>query len=174
MEPHSDFHNLFGVGYKHDKHIAKRYGKAPNADEFSFNGYRFPGVKIDQISLYDTISYSINSQNELSLGVEYDYNKAKIEHLNDAIKMGQKTITPHEIWKSHYGDSFNGSVKKDALSIAAKYKYTPNHNQSYTISLESLERIPSNEERFVSLSSPNNAQGQGWASNPNLNPDHAF
>lgn len=166
-----DFHNLFGVGYKHDKHIAKRYGKAPNAGEFSFNGYRFPGVKSDQISLYDTISYSINFQNKLSLGVEYDYNKAKIEHLNDAIKMGAKTITPHDIWKSHYGDSFNGSVKKDALSIAAKYKYTPNHNQSYTISLESLERIPSNEERFVSLSSPNNAQGQGWASNPNLNPE---
>lgn len=163
------FHNLIGIGYTHDNHIAKRYAKANNQSEFQFNGYRFPDVEVDEFNLFDTIKYSISPAHTISIGLEYDYNKAKIKALNDVVQSnGGNNITPQIIWKNHYGDIFDGDINQDALSMATRYDFTPNDTQIYSLSLESIERIPSNDERFVSL---NGANAQGWALNPNLNPE---
>ena len=179
----SDFHNTLGVSYTHDEHTGERSGKMrvnPKAP-FMLNGYRFPDVVAQEVSLFDDISYRFNEKNKLTLGLEYDYNKAEVKKINEIVgNKNGKAITPNKIWAEHYKENFDGKVDKDALSVALKYDFTPFKTQSYSLEVASIERIPSNDERFVALNPPippkemqppkpnPNALGKGWISNPNL------
>lgn len=169
----SAFHNLFGIGYAYDTHIARRFGKAPSAKDFTFNGYRIPDVKVNEFSAFNTLTYVPKTNHKIALGFTYNFNQAKVNKINEVIaRQGTQIITAQNIWKNHYGETFNGKVDHHTFSVASKYNFTPSSTQTYTLALESIERIPSNDERFVALNPPNNlAIGQGWASNPNLKPE---
>ena len=182
----SDFHNKIGVSYTHDEHIGKRSGKkAGTPAPFALNGYRFPDVVAKEISLFDDISYKFNNTNKLTLGLEYDYNKAEVKKINEVVGYhpnGGKPMTPGVAWGIHYDEKFDGKVDRDALSAALKYDFTPFNTQSYSLEIASIERIPSNDERFVALNPPmlpspnakpqpnqqNQMHGKGWITNPNL------
>lgn len=152
-------HHLVGFGYIYDTHLATRFGQAPTANYFTLNGYRIPDVNVYELSLFDTI----NPKHKVSLGFTYQFNSAKVNKINTIVaKNGAQNITALNIWKNHYGETLDGKVNKHAFSIASKYNFSPTPTQAYTLTLESIERIPSNDERFVALNPPNAATaGQG-------------
>lgn len=166
--------NEIAAIYTHDTHLAKRF-MSNAGSEFRHNGFRFANVKAQQISLFDTINFNFNEINSLNLGVHYDYNIALIKDKDTIVAtQGATQITPNNMWFAHYGRRVSGSIKKDALSFALKYELKPASNQIYALNLQSLERIPSNNERFVSINPPgDNAQAhaQAWVSNPFLKPE---
>lgn len=166
--------NEIAAIYTHDTHLAKRFMSSAGS-EFRHNGFRFANVKAQQISLFDTINFNFNEMNSLNLGIHYDYNLASIKDKDTIVAtQGATQITPNNMWFAHYGQRVSGSIKKDALSFAIKYELKPFSNQIYALNLQSLERIPSNNERFVSINPPGDnpqAHAQAWVSNPFLKPE---
>ena len=168
-------HNEFGIIYTHDTHLAKRFMKPANAAEFTHNGYRFANVLVNQISLYDSLKFDFNEMNALNLGLHYDYNIADIKDKDVIVaQSGTQQITANNMWFMHYGQRLGKNIKKDALSASLKYELKPTSSQNYSLNLQSIERIASNDERFVSINPPGNtaqAHAQAWVSNPFLEPE---
>lgn len=180
----NNFHNKIGISYTHDEHLGKRSGKqAGTKESFKLNGYRFPDVLVKEIGIFDDISYNFNDANKLTLALEYDYNKAEVRKINEVVGKTPQgfAMTPGVLWGIHYDEKFDGKVNRDALSAALKYDFIPFNTQSYSLEIASIERIPSNDERFVALNPPmmqqpnqtqqsqvNQMRGKGWISNPNL------
>lgn len=168
--------NEIGAIYTHDTHLAKRFMmNATTMPFFTHNGFRFANVKVRQMSIFDSFIFHFNEANSLNLGLHYDYNVALIKDKDVIVaQQGATQITPNNMWFAHYGQRVLGSIKKDALSFALKYELKPFSNQNYALFLESLQRIPDNNERFVSINpAGNNAQAhsQAWVSNPFLKPE---
>ena len=58
------------------------------------------------------------------------------------------------------------------MSASFNYDIMPSDSQLYTLNISTLERIPSNDERFVAVNPPGqNAHAQAWVSNPFLKPE---
>ncbi len=172
-------HNQLGIAYTNDSHLAKRLMKQPTASDFIHNGYRFANVKVQQISAFDSLKFDFNEMNALNLGVHYDYNIADIKDKDKiVVQSGAQQVSANNMWFIHYGKRVSGKIKQDALSAALKYEFKPLATQSYALNLQSLERIPSNDERFVSINPAANASAtpqqqqqahaQAWVSNPFL------
>ena len=170
-------HNEFGALYTQDRHLAKRFMmNGTTMPDFTHNGYRFANVLAHQISVFESIKFDFNEQNALNLGVHYDYNVANIKDKDVVVAtQGQMQITANNMWFAHYGKRVDDNIKKDALSLALKYEFKPFSNHSYALNLQSIERIPTNDERFVAINPPNpnqaQAHAQAWVSNPFLKPE---
>lgn len=171
----SILHNEISATYTRDTHVARRFAKPVSALNFTQNGFRFANVKVDQISLFDELKFTLNELNSLNLSVQYDYNAADIRDKNFIVaRQGATQITANNMYFAHFGKRVDGKIKQDALSAALKYEFKPSENQLYTLNAQSIERIPSNDERFVSLNPPGtNAQqhAQAWVSDPFLKPE---
>lgn len=165
-------HNEAGLLYALDIHNAKRFGAQNGA--FKHNGYRIPNALVNQISAFDTLKIALDSANLIALGAHYDYN---IANLRDRHTTLPNNATPNALWQSNYGKRVNGAIHTNAISASFLYEFTPSEAQIYSLNIASIERIPSNEERFVATSAPNinNGSGgnsaQGWVSNPFLKPE---
>ncbi len=175
-------HNEFGIIYTHDTHLAKRFMKPANAADFTHNGYRFANVLVNQISLYESLKFDFNEMNALNLGLHYDYNIADIKDKDVIVaQSGNQQITANNMWFMHYGQRLGKNIKKDALSASLKYELKPTSSQNYSLNLQSIERIASNDERFVSINpaaattapyaQQAQAHAQAWVSNPFLEPE---
>lgn len=167
-------HNSFGLVYTFDNHIAKRFA-SQNYGAFNHNGYRIPNAFVNQISVVDTLNITPDLLNKIALGIHYDYNIANLKDRN--VVVGTNTngtstqITANNMWFQHYGKRVDGAIQRHAISASLNYDIMPNNNQIYTLNLSSIERIPSNDERFVSVNPPNNQHAQAWVSNPFLKPE---
>lgn len=157
------FHNTIGTSYIFDEHTAKRHAKTASKD--ILNAYRFGDVKQNTYKIFDTLSYKFDDFHKLSLGVDYTYNNAKIDRFNESLPnpVGGYFPNPKMLYQKYYGLNFDGKVDTDAFSSKLRYDFTPNSTQKYYGELARIERIGTNNERFVSINGQN---GQGQISNP--------
>jgi len=166
-----NLHSQSELTYTNDKHKATRFMRAPTAADFARNGFRIPNAHINEIALAQEFDVK-SGINSFKFGLEYKHNEANVKDRNTIVAQnGAQIVTPNNMWLAHYGQTLKGRIKKDALSAALAYELSPVDTQKYTLTLQSLERIASNNERFVSVNPPGNtaqAHAQAWVSNPFL------
>lgn len=168
-----NLHTQSELIYTKDRHKATRFMKPPTATDFARNGFRIPNAHIDEITLSQAFAAK-HDIGTLRLGLEYKHNEANLKDRNTVVATNATTgqvVTPNNIWLAHYGQNVKGRLKKDAFSAALSYELSAFDNQKYTLSLQSIERIGTNDERFVSINPPGNtpqAHAQAWVSNPFL------
>lgn len=168
-------HNSFGLIYTLDSHTAKRFA-SQNYGAFNHNGYRIPNAFVNQISAFDTLTLTPDSLNKIALGIHYDYNIADLKDKNVVVGTqngNNQQITANNMWFAHYGKRVGGGlIQSHAVSASFNYDIRPSDSQLYTLNISTLERIPSNDERFVAVNPPGqNAHAQAWVSNPFLKPE---
>lgn len=183
-----DFHNTFGVSYTRDEALGERFGrnetqfKQMGISGFVKNAYRFPELHADIFSIYDTLSYKINEQNKLSLGLNYVYDNTKIKKYNDVLvnPLNKKSFpNPDHVYKNFYNADTKGKVNQEAFSAKLKYEFMPSDRQNYSATLAHMERIGNFTERFSALSpagNPDNVKfGNAVIGNPHLkNEEHNY
>ena len=152
------FHNLVGLSYEHDEHTGKRFLHTDKKD--IVNGYRYADLKINRFRLFDTLSYTINPQHKMALGITYEHNHVNVDKdkitlpfPTQKLKMkGSRFANPQDLWQQYFGIESNGHIKKNAFSYEFQYDFTPTDLQQYTLNLGHIERIGDNTERFNSIS----------------------
>ncbi|OBX03538.1 TonB-dependent receptor [Gallibacterium genomosp. 3] len=176
------WHNMLGTSYQRDTHNGNRYVHTPNKD--FLNGYRFADLHINRFRLFDELSYRINDQHKVALGITYENNQTQIHNANQRIPNPNNPAlsfaNPNQLWTLYFAQPVQGKVKQDMLSAELKYDFTPTPQQQYSFNVGHIERIGNNQERFSSVAavvvkpdqSINNQKPQAAVvSNPWLKPE---
>lgn len=161
----SNWHNTIGAKYSNGYALGERYWHMPAGDFLS--AYRFPGIKTNIYKIYDTISYRFNEAHLLSLGLEYEYNRATSDKYKNLLYTPQGKTTPkgHNswlFWNMIYGKDFSGSVKENAFNAKLKYDFTPTKEQKYSVEIAHMQRVGDETERFTAMGLPTTGQYQNF------------